>query len=492
MTTDVRALGALLDEAAARRGSSTVLRTDGGDLSYADLAALVDQRAANLAALGVGPGSRVGLSAANGPDFVVTVFAVLRLGAAVVMVSTAWREGEVAHALDLTRPTHIVHDGSGAVVFAASPSRVVVHVDELRSGGTASVRPADVDPDALAVMVFSSGTTGMPKAVRHTHRTMLEGTRHWVETLGLTADDRLQIATPPFHILGLLNLLAVVQAGASVRLHRRFDLDTVLRCIESDRVTIEMAVAPIALAIAAHPDLESFDLSSLRYIMWGATPVTPAVANTITRRSGVRVMGGYGASEVPVIAVNPVDRPHEWRLDSVGVPPTGVVVRVVDLESGAVLAAGATGELQVLSTSCMIGYLPETEAHATDDGWYRTGDVGSIDEHGWITITDRVKEMIKVNGFQVAPAEIEAVLLEHDGVIDCAVFGMPHERTGEAVMAAVVVAHDVEVTADELRQLVRSRLASYKAVEDVLFLQQIPRLPSGKVLRRELQSNYRS
>jgi len=195
---------------------------------------------------------------------------------------------------------------------------------------------------------------------------------------------------------------------------------------------------------------------------------------------------------VPVIAVNPVDRPDQWRLDSVGVPPTGVTVRAVDLETGTVLSAGETGELQVLSASCMIGYLPETETHATADGWYRTGDVGSIDEHGWVTITDRVKEMIKVNGFQVAPAEIEAVLLEHDAVIDCAVFGVPHERTGEAVVAAIVLASDVEVTADELRQLVRSRLASYKAVEDVLFLQQIPRLPSGKVLRRELQSSYRS
>jgi len=299
VTTGAHAVSALLDEAVARRGARTALRTDAGDLSYAELADLVDRAAATLAARGVGPGSRVGLSAANGPDFVVTVFAVLRLGATIVMVSTAWREGEVAHALDLTRPSHVVHDGSGATDITEAPGRVVIHLDELRSGAATTAPNVNVDPDSLALMVFSSGTTGMPKAVRHTHRTILEGTRHWVETLGLTADDRLQIATPPFHILGLLNLLAVVSAGASVRLHRRFDLDTVLRCIEADKVTIEMAVAPIALAIAAHPDLESFDLSSLRFILWGATPVTPAVADAITRRSGVRVMGGYGAARCP-------------------------------------------------------------------------------------------------------------------------------------------------------------------------------------------------
>ena len=184
------------------------------------------------------------------------------------------------------------------------------------------VRPS-VELDDLAVMVFSSGTTGLPKAVRHSHRTMHAATVHWVDSLGMTEADRLQIATPPFHILGLLNLLAIVAAGASVRLHRRFDLEAVLSAIEHDRVTIEMAVAPIALAMASHPELERFDLSSLRYIMWGATPVTPVVAETITRRSGVRILPAYGASELPVLAVNPVHEPDRWRLDSVGLPPDG-------------------------------------------------------------------------------------------------------------------------------------------------------------------------
>ena len=147
------------------------------------------------------------------------------------------------------------------------------------------------------------------------------------------------MATPPSHILGLLNLLAAVSAGATVRLHRRFDLDEVLARITSERMTLEMAVAPIALALANHPHLEDHDLSSLRYIMWGATPVTQSVAETVTKRTGVRWLPAYGASEVPVIAANPVDRPDQWRLDSAGLPPAGVELRIADLDTGDVLAA---------------------------------------------------------------------------------------------------------------------------------------------------------
>ncbi len=179
-------------------------------------------------------------------------------------------------------------------------------------------RTASVAPPAVAVrdtddaaLVFSSGTTDRPKAVRHTHRSIDLGTAHWVTALGLGHDDRFQVATPPSHILGLLNLLAAAAAGATVRLHRRFDLDEELRWIQEERMTLEMAVAPIALALANHPDLEAYDLSSLRYIMWGATPITPSVAERVTARTGVRWLPAYGTSEVPVIAANPVADPEQ-------------------------------------------------------------------------------------------------------------------------------------------------------------------------------------
>ena len=493
MITEPQPLIALLDDAVVRHGDRIALRMGADAWTYRQFAELVDDCALTLAERGITKGSRVGLSAGNSPEFVAIVFAAARLGAAVVMISTAWRDREVTHAVTVTDPTHLVHDGTGAAQLdQLITDRPVVHIDEIeRAGDRSSVPRPDVDIDDLAVMVFSSGTTGLPKAVRHSHRTMYAATFHWVETLGMTDGDRLQIATPPFHILGLLNLLAVVAAGASVRLHRRFDLDAVLTAVGEDRITIEMAVAPIALAMASHPDLERFDLSSLRYIMWGATPVTASVAETVTRRSGVRFLPAYGASELPVLAVNPVNRPDEWRLDSVGLPPRGVQLRVADIETGEVLAPGGSGELQARSPSLMLGYLPESENDAAfANGWYRTGDVGAIDSQGWVTITDRVKEMIKVNGFQVAPAEVEGVLLGHTDVVDCAVFGVPDERTGEAVIAAVVRAQGTDVDADALRGLVAASLAGYKRIREVQFIEQIPRLPSGKVLRRELQSSY--
>jgi acyl-CoA synthetase (AMP-forming)/AMP-acid ligase II len=488
-----RSLAELLDDAVARHSERVAVRMDSEQWTYRQLGELVDRCAANLAGYGVGAGARIALSAGNSPAFVAVVFAAARLGASIIMVSTAWRDGEVRHALALTEPTHVVHDRSGATRLdeLVTDRPVLLLSDVQRAAKRGSISRPRIDLDDIAVMVFSSGTTGMPKAVRHSHRTVCAATRHWVDALGLSSEDRLQIATPPFHILGLLNLLAVVGSGASVRLHRRFDLEIVLQSIESDRITIEMAVAPIALAMASHPDLERFDLSSLRYIMWGATPVIASVAETVTRRSGIRFLPAYGASEVPVIAVNPVDRPDEWRLDSVGVPPHGVDLRVVDLGTGVVLEPGGIGELQVRSPSRMVGYLPETaNAESIVDGWYRTGDVGTVDAAGWVSITDRVKEMIKVNGFQVAPAEVEGVLLSHPAVIDCAVFGVPDPRTGEAVVGAVVLSAGAEVGAHELCDLVAGQLASYKRMQRVLFLDQIPRLPSGKVLRRELKSGY--
>src|SRR5581483_11244105 len=268
--------------------------------------------------------------------------------------------------------------------------------------------------------------------------------------LGLGPGDRFQVATPPSHILGLLNLVTAVSVGATVRLHRRFDLAEILACIEAEKMTLEMAVAPIALAMAQHPTLETHDLSSLRYIMWGATPVTAAVAETVTSRTGVRWLPAYGASELPVIAANPVSRPESWRLDSAGLPPLGVELRVVDLDGGQVLPPGEVGEIQARSPSLMAGYLPdEANADAFVDGWYRTGDVGWLEPEGWVHLTDRSKEMIKVKGFQVAPAEIETVLHGHPAVLDCAVFGLADERAGEVPVAAVQLDRSSSVTAAE-------------------------------------------
>jgi acyl-CoA synthetase (AMP-forming)/AMP-acid ligase II len=484
-----------LEQAAARFGDRDAVLAGEQVWSFRQLDDLSSGFARYLVDRGVEPGDRVALMTSNRPEFVVAVNGISKAGAASVLLSPAWKTVEATHAVDLTGPVHAVTDGSATELLGEliGEGRItdLDRLPDLGGGPVPGGGPGpthEVSDTAEAVLVFSSGTTGLPKAVRHTHRSMGCGTLHWVQTLDLGPDDRFQVATPPSHILGLLNLLAAATAGATVRLHRRFDLGEVLRRIENDRMTLEMAVAPIALAMANHPHLEDFDLSSLRYIMWGATPVSERVAARVTERTGVRWLPAYGASEVPVIAVNPVHDPASWRLDSAGLPPVGVELRVADLDSGAVLPAGETGEIQVLSPSVMSGYLPsEATADAFADGWYRTGDVGWLEPEGWVHLTDRSKEMIKVNGFQVAPAEIEGVLHGHPAVLDCAVFGLADERAGEVPVAVVQLDPDRPLADGELQQLVADSLATYKHLHHVVVVESIPRLPSGKVLRRTLR-----
>ena len=447
--------------------------------SVPQLGALAGGLATALANRGVTAGARVALMSSNRPEFVAALRAIWWLGATAVLLSPAWRRDEAEHALALTNPAHAV--GDHPVLAELMP---MLHLDEPI---TPDERPtAPPRPHADAVLVFSSGTTGLPKAVRHTHASLGAAMLHWRDALQLTARDRIQIFTPPSHILGLLNILTALQTGLWLRLHRRFDIDAMLHHIQADRITVEMAVAPMALAMASHPQLDRYDLSSLRFIMWGATPVSRSVAETVTRRTGVGWVPAYGTTELPVIACNPLEGP---RLDSVGRPVPGVAVRVVSLQNGEPVEPGAVGEIQACSESLMAGYLPcAATPQAFCDGWYRTGDVGYLDSGGWLRITDRCKDMIKVRGFQVAPAEIEAVLHSHPAVKDCAVFGVPDGVNGEAVVAAVATHAPVE--ASELTGRVAARLASYKRPSRVVFVPDIPRLPSGKVLRRVLKERY--
>jgi long-chain acyl-CoA synthetase len=454
-------------------------------LSLSQLDGLAGGLAATLTKTGVTAGERVAVMASNRPEFLAALLAIWRLGATAVLISPAWKRDEVEHALGLTNPGHAI--GDHPVLAGLMP---MLHLDEPAAPAepiTGTRRPAKPENDAL--LVFSSGTTGLPKAVRHTHASLHAAVGHWRDALQLTSRDRIQVTTPPSHILGLLNIITALRTGAWMRLHSRFDIDRVLRHVESDRITVEMAVAPIALAIAAHPELESFDLSSLRFIMWGATPVSAGIAEVVTRRTGVGWVPAYGTTELPVIACNPLDGP---RLDSVGRAVPGVDLRVVSLETAEPVCPGEIGEIQARSESLMAGYLP---AEATEEvirgGWYRTGDVGWLDAGGWLRITDRLKEMIKVRGFQVAPAEIETVLHGHPAVKDCAVFGVPDGANGEAVVAAVAThaSGNPEIAA-ELTARVDAKLASYKRLSRVVFVDDIPRLPSGKVLRRILKERH--
>ena len=457
------------------------LAFDDQEYTYGQLSALASGIAAALENRGVKPGDRVALMSSNRPEWVAAVRGIWQAGAAVALFSPSWKQAETAHAIGIVQPKHAV--GDHPVLNEQLPMLHLDH-DPIPVGQTHKA-PAN-NPEADAVLVFSSGTTGLPKAVRHTHGSLQAAIAHWRDALELTSADRIQVTTPPSHILGLLNIVTALELGVWMRLHRKFDLDRMLACVAEDRITVEMAVAPIALALANHPRLECCDLSSLRFIMWGATPVTPSVAETVTRRSGVPWVPAYGASELPVIACNPV---RGARLDSVGKTIPGVELRVVSLDNGEPLSTGEIGEIQLKSPSLMAGYLPEEEtAVSFDKGWYRTGDVGYAEPDGWLHLTDRSKEMIKVRGFQVAPAEVEGVLLGHPGITDAAVFGVPDAANGESVIAAVVT--DGTIAPAELIAHVAERLASYKKPSEVRVVDVIPRLASGKALRRVIKDAY--
>ena len=493
----------LLERAADAHGDQPALFWGERRISFRELDDRANALARRLQSLDVRPGSRVGLYSGNRPEWIVSLFAICKAGASAVLLSPAYRHGELAHALALTEPSLVIADG-----------RLSEHLDETSASASILWLPDDDTEDALrdftsgfpstrpgfeldaraaeALLPFSSGTTGLPKAVRHTHHSLVVAAHQWMIALGLGATDCLQTFTPMAHILGVANLAAGIVAGARHRLFDRFDVDLVLGSIESDRVTVGIAVAPVALALASHPDLERFDLSSLRFFDWCATPVAPEVAERFTRRTGVRWHTAYGCSEAPVLTANPVSDPDRWRLDTPGLPGIGVEMRILDMETGVLLPPGETGEVVVRGPNVMRGYLPESaNAEAfTEDGWYRTGDVGWMEAEGWLHLTDRLKEMIKVSGFQVAPAEVEAVLLADPDVADCAVFGVPDADKGEVPRAAVVRRPETSVDEARLIERVKRALASYKSPVAIEFVDEIPRTASGKALRRVLVERW--
>jgi len=479
----------ILEEAADRFEDRVALLYEEQRISFRELDDQSNAFAQALRERGVVPGDRIALYAANRPEWIAALYGIHKAAASAVLISSALKEREVEHAVELASPTCFVTDRAGSeVTEALRLSKGAICLDDPAATGLASFKTLvethstqrlnlAIDPEeAEAALFFSSGTTGLPKAVRHLHRSLVVAGLQWRAALGMEGSDRLQTFTPLSHILGAANVAAGIASGAAHRLFQRFHVDAVVESLERDRISLGIAVAPVALALADHPELETRDLSALRFFCWCATPVVEEVAKRFTRRSGVKMIPAYGATEVPVLSMAPVHRSDQWRLDSAGLPASDVEIRIVDLETQAPLPAGSSGEVVVHSPARMSGYLPES---ANQDawlpgGWYRTGDVGWLEEGGWLHLTDRLKEMIKVSGFQVAPAEIEAVLLLHPAVSDCAVFGVPDARRGQLPRAAVTLRPGQSLSETAL----------------IDFCDSIPRTPSGKALRRVLTARH--
>jgi long-chain acyl-CoA synthetase len=498
-----RPLHHFLQDAADRHPERIALRFDADTYMYRELDSAGNAVANALQRQGVEPGTKVALAITNRPEWIIAQHAVSLAGGVAVLPNPSWKAAEFEHAFGLTQPDVVIADAAIAgVIDAAGAPATRICVDDDAPPGWSSFwdlvydssgrRPMALPDDALDADVaypFSSGTTGLPKAVRHTHRSLVATVINWNSACAVRDDDHVQFFLPLFHIYGIAITGCTWTSAATITLFPRFDLDTMLQHIMEAKVTLAFGAAPIAVAMANHPQLERYDLSSLRYMMWAATPIAEDVATRVTERAGVRWLGAYGATEAPGLYCNPVDYPDRCRLDSPGLPVSDLEVRIVDLETHEDVAPGAEGEIVVRGPHMMAGYLPpEADADAYLDGFVRTGDVGWVEPEGWIHITDRAKEMIKVSGFSVAPAELEATLHAHPAVADCGVYGVPHPTKGEVPKAAIVLSAEGAASEEELRAYVAEQLAGYKHIDEFVFVDAIPRTASGKVLRRELKA----
>jgi acyl-CoA synthetase (AMP-forming)/AMP-acid ligase II len=465
---------------AAERGDHPAF-IDGatGDVTtYADLAAKVDAVAALLQSRGVAKGSVVGLIGPNTAEWGIAYHAILGAGAIVTPMNPLLTDEEIARQVDNSGANLVIDDAPGLVAEAedgAKPAEV------------------EVDPEDLAVLPYSSGTTGLMKGVMLTHRNLVANIEQAWNSMPLGPDDTLVGVLPYFHIYGQTVVLNLGLAkGSTIVNMARFDLDQLLEIIEGHGVTWLHVAPPVILAFATAPQVEGRDLTKIKLVISGAAPLDADLAGRAEARIGAPIRQGYGMTELsPVSHKSRLARVAETPPGSVGALIPNTEARLVDPETGEDAAEGEEGEIWVRGPQVMMGYLNNAEATAetlVEDGWLRTGDIGRIDENGFFFIVDRLKELIKYKGYQVPPAELEAVLVSHSKVKDAGVIGVPNEDGEEVPKACVVVDDGVE--GEELIAYVAERVAPYKRIREVEFVDEVPKSPSGKILRRVLREQH--
>jgi acyl-CoA synthetase (AMP-forming)/AMP-acid ligase II len=480
----------------------------GRTYTHAETAHAIRAAAGALAARGIAKGDVVALYAPNAPEYAIAFHAVAALGAAATTINPIYTVEELAFQLEHAGARMLI---SGAEVLdrAEAAARragidelyVFGHAEDgatpfatLLDGDPAAAPEAPARPDDLVALPYSSGTTGLPKGVMLTHRNLVANILQSTAQQPVTAEDTLIGVLPLFHIYGLSVVMnAVLRNGATLVTMPRFDLEGYLALVQEHRATKAHLVPPIVLALAKSPVVERYDLSSLRLVNSGAAPLSAELAQAAAARVGCPVVQGYGMTESsPVTHVTPLD-PDRHRPGSIGPPVPNTECRIVDLRSGGELGPGEEGEVCVRGPQVMRGYLDDPEATAATvdaDGWLHTGDVGRADDDGYVVLVDRVKELIKYKGYQVAPAELEAVLLEHPAVAEAAVVGRPDEEAGEVPKAFVALAGDA--TAEEIMAFVAERVSPYKRLRALEVVDEIPKSPSGKILRRVLNERERT
>ncbi|MXZ77069.1 MAG: 4-coumarate--CoA ligase family protein [Acidimicrobiia bacterium] len=472
-------------------------------LTYGQLEQSVFSLAGGLAARGFQRGDVAALIALNSPWYPVVFHAVAVAGGAVTTVNPTYGAEEIAYQLTDSQATLVFAADMFATQTREAMNRagiagdVVVIDSDNPSEGVAMqslmgdpITQVEVDPhNDVVVLPYSSGTTGLPKGVMLTHANLVNNIEQCVSSVASQTSDVVLAVLPFFHIYGMQVLMNdQLHHGAKLVTMPRFDLAQALSLIERHQVTRFFAVPPIVLALAKHPAVADFDLSSLRQVLSGAAPLGAEVAEEASARIGCEVVQGYGMTELsPISHATP---PGNYKPGSVGLTVANTEARIVAPDSGEDLPAGPEGELWIRGPQVMKGYLnnPDATAETIDhDGWLHTGDIARIDDDGHVYVVDRLKELIKVKGFQVAPAELEALLLDHPQITDAAVVGRPDDESGEVPLAFVVVGPDTRIEEQAVKDYVADHVATYKHLGEVRFADAIPKSASGKILRRELR-----
>ena len=484
------------------------IRDTAGTSSYtfSELSAAIHSLAGGLAGRGVAPGTVVGLMAPNVPEYAVVFHGVAVAGAAVTTINPTYGAEEVRHQLqdagasmlfvvpmflEVARAAVEGTDVTEIVVMAASSDAATEGATSMAEVFGKPIEQVAVDVASHTVVLpYSSGTTGLPKGVMLTHRNLVANIEQVKHAIFYTEDEVALAALPFFHIYGMQVLMnGLIANGVTTITMPRFEMVEALQATQDLKITRFFAVPPIILGLAKHPIVDQYDMSSVRQIFSGAAPLGAELAAEAGARLGCEVVQGFGMTELSPVSHCTVE--GDYRPGTSGVTISNTESRVVDPVTGEDQDVGDRGELWVRGPQVMKGYLNNEEATAATvdaDGWLHTGDVAIIDEFGHMTIVDRLKELIKFKGFQVAPAELEALIITHPKVADVAVIGIPDDEAGEIPKAFITPVEGETVTLEEIQELVGAHLVGYKQVRQIEVIAAIPKSAAGKILRKELRA----
>ena len=473
----------------------------GRTLTYQQLADSISIAAHNLSQRGFKKGEVFGILSPNCPEYAIAFHAVATLGGIVTPINPLYTRYEIAHQLKDSGARFIVTvpgccdkvyeaaDDAGieeVFVFGSAPGATSFDTLLVDNGRAQQV---EIDPlEDLIALPYSSGTTGLPKGVMLTHHNLVANIRQMEGLCYFTETDTLICVLPLFHIYGLVVVLNMgLYSGATIVTMPRFELESFLQAVQDYNVSLAHLVPPIVLALSKHPIVDNYKLPNLKTIFSGAAPLGEELTRACMDRLGCSIRQGYGMTETSPVTHSSPAPPGINKFGSVGVPAPNTEVKIIDLETGTPLGPNERGEVCVRGPQIMKGYLnkPEATAQTIDaDRWLHTGDIGYADEDGHFFIVDRAKELIKYKGFQVPPAELEAVLLTHPCIADAAVIPCPDDEAGEVPKGIIVLKEPTEPEA--ILEFVAERVAPHKRIRYLEFVDKIPKSPSGKILRRVL------